>query len=305
LDSEGRVVIVGLAATADSPGEETYHDAAVVRMLPDAQQAVGIANLNTVEGDQAAIVDLRQAFGAATDDESVGIQVEVNPVGVETEVAWPVVTSVNMAQKTLAIKGTGAATAAVSVKLIRGAILLRTETFYVNVMPLHPWTNRLNVFDVDGDHLVSALDVLILINELNRVQSASLPALRPDDSLWMDPSSDDQLTPLDVLVVINELNRRSRAGLAAQGLTAEINSSVETSVARGPSSSVSRTELRSATDALFASLDDTADGDTAERSGQAQDCNNQAAESGHWPVTRRRMPSTRNADDSQQTLITA
>jgi len=63
--------------------------------------------------------------------------------------------------------------------------------------------------DVTGDALVTPLDALYLINDLNQIGSRRLPAptldLHPPP--YLDPTGDDMVSPDDVLFVINELNR--------------------------------------------------------------------------------------------------
>ena len=74
------------------------------------------------------------------------------------------------------------------------------------------WTNVLNPLDCDDDNSVSPLDVLVLINELNRNGSYRLrpPTERP--AVFLDADVDGFISPLDVLVVVNYLNGSTRAG---------------------------------------------------------------------------------------------
>lgn len=80
-----------------------------------------------------------------------------------------------------------------------------------------PWQNSLLPYDVNDDSLVSAIDVLLIINELNRRASSStnsaLPSIRPNADLsFFDTNGDGGISPIDVLLVVNELNRRASAG---------------------------------------------------------------------------------------------
>lgn len=73
--------------------------------------------------------------------------------------------------------------------------------------------------DVDGSGVVSAIDVLILVNELNRSGSGPIAAPNPPSSpYFVDVDADDHLSPLDVLLVVNSINRNP----ASPSLTASI-----------------------------------------------------------------------------------
>ena len=68
-----------------------------------------------------------------------------------------------------------------------------------NVLYRH---NTANAMDVSGDHAVTALDALLVINELN----ASSPT---GSTAFLDTSGDGMVSALDVLLVINSLNSKS------------------------------------------------------------------------------------------------
>ncbi len=77
-------------------------------------------------------------------------------------------------------------------------------------------TNPLNRFDVNGDALVSPLDALIVINELNQAGAGSLGEVgglarsaAPDPVHMVDVNSDGFASPIDALLIINELQRAS------------------------------------------------------------------------------------------------
>jgi len=79
------------------------------------------------------------------------------------------------------------------------------------------WQNPINPLDVNGDTCVSATDVSILINELNRPfvtdGRGNLPTPPPVVTTFYDVSGEGFLTALDPLKIINELNRnRSTCG---------------------------------------------------------------------------------------------
>ena len=71
-----------------------------------------------------------------------------------------------------------------------------------------PHQNPLNQYDVNRDFVVSPLDALVLINELNDGFSGRLPPLPPGSlpGTFTDVTGDGVLAPIDVLQVINKLN---------------------------------------------------------------------------------------------------
>jgi hypothetical protein len=73
---------------------------------------------------------------------------------------------------------------------------------------INPWTNRQNPFDVDNDGFVSPLDVLVVINEINRAGSRVLGPVPSDTTPYFDVNGDGLIAPLDVLIVINYLNNQ-------------------------------------------------------------------------------------------------
>jgi hypothetical protein len=86
---------------------------------------------------------------------------------------------------------------------------------YVITVGNNAYQNPTNQFDVNNDTFVSPIDVLQVINYLNRNPgqiSTQLP-INPTTPVppYVDVNGDSFVTPLDVLLVINELNLRSRA----------------------------------------------------------------------------------------------
>jgi hypothetical protein len=71
----------------------------------------------------------------------------------------------------------------------------------------YDWTNPRDPLDVDDDGVISPLDVLMLVNTLNRDGSRNLPILNSAPEFYYDVDSDELVSPLDVLLVINFLNR--------------------------------------------------------------------------------------------------
>ena len=82
------------------------------------------------------------------------------------------------------------------------------------IEPLEPrhlmasdWQNAALIRDVDNSSLVTPLDVLLLVNQLNNMGSRELPPRTPNTGdPFYDVNGDNFLTPLDALVVINAIN---------------------------------------------------------------------------------------------------
>ena len=87
--------------------------------------------------------------------------------------------------------------------LIAGAV-----TFLVRDNDPARWTNPSLVFDVDNSGGLNPLDVLTLIDEINRRGTRVLDPLIDAGLLFVDPNRDGALDPLDVLFVIDQINRR-------------------------------------------------------------------------------------------------
>ncbi len=85
-----------------------------------------------------------------------------------------------------------------------------------------PWHNPGNPFDVDGQSVVSALDVLIMINYINfNLGQTTLPSAPVEPHPFYDVNGDDACSTLDVLMVINYINSRS-PGAAGEGEAAAV-----------------------------------------------------------------------------------
>ncbi len=86
----------------------------------------------------------------------------------------------------------------------------------IRLSELHNWTNPLNRLDVNGDGVVSPIDALVVINELNRRQSNGSTGGQLDDSQlptsrFYDVDGNGVAAPIDALVIINALNRQGSA----------------------------------------------------------------------------------------------
>lgn len=75
------------------------------------------------------------------------------------------------------------------------------------------WQNPRNALDVDDSGIVSPLDALQIINDLDDSGSRQLPLSRPTVAAYLDVNGDDWASPVDALMVINtiEENRQPLA----------------------------------------------------------------------------------------------
>jgi hypothetical protein len=76
---------------------------------------------------------------------------------------------------------------------------------------IQPWRNPLDKFDVNHDGYRTALDALIIINEINRRAAAGESNVLGDPSSsgaewFFDVSNDNNVSAIDVLTIINSLN---------------------------------------------------------------------------------------------------
>jgi RHS repeat-associated protein len=91
-----------------------------------------------------------------------------------------------------------------------------------------PWQNARNHFDVNDDDAVVPLDVLIVVNKLNRDGPGALPAIAEPPEYYYDVSGDNFVSPLDALQIINHLN-----GVLAMS-EGDSNTIIQTNFAAGP-----------------------------------------------------------------------
>lgn len=83
----------------------------------------------------------------------------------------------------------------------------------VRVVGVSPWQNNTSPCDVNDDGLVTPLDVITLINDINLhgARMLSLPALDAPPP-YLDPDGNDEIGASDVLAVINHINARDSNG---------------------------------------------------------------------------------------------
>ena len=92
------------------------------------------------------------------------------------------------------------------------------QTFIIDVGSATPWQNPINPLDVTADGLVSPLDALVVINQLNAAGSrllGQLPNAPNGPADYFDVNGDGAITPLDALQIINALNARVAHSAAA------------------------------------------------------------------------------------------
>jgi len=111
----------------------------------------------------------------------------------------------------LDLRTTSAVSLEVTARAVNGD--QRSREFTIDVIEFSPFQNPRIHNDVNGDGVVSPLDILLLINLLNRegYQLGSPPGVgggsgEPDGAIYPDVNGDNRLSPLDVLLIINHLN---------------------------------------------------------------------------------------------------
>ncbi len=103
------------------------------------------------------------------------------------------------------------------------------QKFTLNILnTINAWHNFKNPFDINDDGVVSPLDVLQVINYLNRNGSGKLPVRSESVPPFVDVDKDDRNSPIDVLLVINQLRRRAGEGEFVQSYSRNVGSNSET-----------------------------------------------------------------------------
>lgn len=96
---------------------------------------------------------------------------------------------------------------AVTLRATGTGMVSDTLVFNVRDSDPAPWTNPVNPYDVDNSGRMDPLDVLVVINEINRRGSRQLDPILDAGLPFVDSTRDGWLDPLDVLVIVNEINR--------------------------------------------------------------------------------------------------
>ncbi len=98
-----------------------------------------------------------------------------------------------------------------------------------------PWRNESFPEDIDGDGGISPMDVLFLVNEINRNGSRPLTEADLLEDMFLDPDGDRYLGPLDVLQVVNYINTHGVVGgPGGEGGSETLIESTADSPLRGP-----------------------------------------------------------------------
>ncbi|MEM1067337.1 MAG: dockerin type I domain-containing protein [Planctomycetota bacterium] len=94
---------------------------------------------------------------------------------------------------------------------------LTSEGVTLIVRDWKPQQRQSDPLDVNGDGKVTALDSLLVINQLSRQGTNQTVVLTPNgDDHRLDVNGDNAVTPLDALQIINQLSRRSIDSNAAE-----------------------------------------------------------------------------------------
>ena len=64
--------------------------------------------------------------------------------------------------------------------------------------------------DADSSGLVTPIDALIVLNEIERGGARRLPEQKPVDAFFVDSSADGEISALDAHRIVNALGRYSR-----------------------------------------------------------------------------------------------
>jgi hypothetical protein len=92
------------------------------------------------------------------------------------------------------------------------------QTFKINISKAHPAHNEVQAFDVDSDGVVSASDVLTIINYINAHGTGAVDPATGNTAPYYDVDADGEIVASDVLAVINHINANPRATAAFVGI---------------------------------------------------------------------------------------
>lgn len=84
-----------------------------------------------------------------------------------------------------------------------------------------PWQNQTRRHDVNNDSLVTVLDVLVIINEINRNGARQLQDTDPPPPPFFDVDGNRLIEALDVLIVINYINAELGSGEGESDLSVD------------------------------------------------------------------------------------
>ena len=113
---------------------------------------------------------------------------------------------------------TGQISLSITAKTLAGVTISRAFPIVVS-LPMSSHQNQHNPSDVNNDGMVTPIDALIIVNELNSGGGGPLPSDGDGEisGHLMDVNGDGVLSPMDVLIIINELNNGGLSGSAGEG----------------------------------------------------------------------------------------
>ena len=78
------------------------------------------------------------------------------------------------------------------------------------------WKNPIKPLDVNNDTLVNALDVLLVVNNINQFGQHALGAAPASGTFtFLDTNGDAAISPLDVLLIVNHINATAASACPA------------------------------------------------------------------------------------------
>lgn len=108
-------------------------------------------------------------------------------------------------------------------KFLLTAFQVNEANLRIIVETPHPFTNPFSPSDINNDAAVTALDALMVINEIarrNRIVGQNnvlgTPSLDNWRGLYVDQNQDGSVSPIDALRIINDISRANRAALGDQ-----------------------------------------------------------------------------------------
>ncbi len=214
-DSRGRVTI----DDNDAQPTISVSDASVVEGTDGVVNAVFVVRLSAPSGQAVSVMVATADVTATTDSDyaTTSQLIEFEP-GATTAAFIVLVNGDTTAEgfETFAVNATIPTGATIADTQGIGVI---HET-----APAAPWQNVARPFDSDNDGTVTEDDALAMIDYLNANGSRILAAPVPGDvPLYLDASGNNRVTPLDVLLIINFLDRAGlwppATGLAAAAPT--------------------------------------------------------------------------------------
>lgn len=199
LDGSDRIILV----TVNADGTQRANEGGVLpRISADGKRVVYISksiNLDPLDKDRLYDVYVREL-----DVTPATYLLSINQDG----------TAKGNANSTLAaISPDGSRVAFVSLasNLVPGDWNGKNDVF-IRELPPHRWQNPKDHFDVNDDGIISPLDVLALVNDINQFSTRILPSETPsgpNPPPYLDVDGDDFVSPLDVLVIINHINAKA------------------------------------------------------------------------------------------------